>query len=225
MFVRHKRYSGTLFAFVAVCLAACAPGAAVTGAAGDAAPPSATTPLACASDPIPVAAIIEFENTTGQGGTTVVGVEEAASARLITLMKESGCYVIVERSELMTIMGQQGLESLSPVELAKAAGAGYVITGTVTRATIAAPRVSVVGVTLGNTTAQVEVDVRATDIITGVVVVSMTGEGEASSPNIAIRSIPMAGSISFDDPALGPLLAEASNDAVTQVVAAIRAAF
>ncbi len=215
----------SLVGFVALCLAACAPGAGEVGAAGEPATSSATAPETCASDPIPVVAVVDFENTTSQSGNTVIGVEEAAAARLITLMKESGCYVIVERSELVTIIGQQGLESLSPVELAKAAGAGFVVTGTVTRATVAAPRASVFGLTLGNTTAQVEIDVRATDIITGVVVVSMKGSGEASSPNIAIDRIPLAGRISYDDPAVGPLFAEAANEAVTQVVAAIRAKF
>ncbi len=192
--------------------------------------PTSTTDLSaltapCVTDPIPTVAVIEFENTTGSGGTTVVGVEEAATARLITLLKESGCYVVVERSELQTIIEKQGLESLDPIALAKAAGAGFVVTGTVTRATIAKPGGSLFGVTLGQTTAQVEVDVRATDIITGIVVVSMTGRGQASSPNVAVDRIPVAGRIAYDDPTVGPLLAEASNAAVNEVVAALRAEF
>jgi curli biogenesis system outer membrane secretion channel CsgG len=168
---------------------------------------------------------VDFENTTASHGTTIVGVEEAATARLITLMKASGCYVVVERSELVRIMEQQGLESMDPVALARAAGAGYVVTGTVTRGTIAKPGASVFGITLGETRAEVEVDVRATDIITGVVVVSMTGSGSASSPNIAVSSIPVVGYISYDDPTVGPLLAEAADQAVNQVVAALRAEF
>lgn len=200
-------------------LAACAPTA--TTSESDLAALSAP----CKSDPIPTVAIADFANTTGSQGTTVVGVEEAATARLITLMKESGCYVVVERSELLTIMQQQGMESMDPVELARAAGAGYVVTGTVTRATIAEPGASLFGVSLGETRADVEVDVRATDIITGEVVVSMTGAGNAASPNIEITRIPRAGRISYDDPTVGPLLAEAANAAVTQVVAALRAEF
>jgi len=173
---------------------------------------------------MPTVAVIEFENTTGSSGTTVVGVETAATARLITLLKESGCYIIVERSELQGIMERQGMESLDPIELAKAAGAGYVVTGTVTRATIAEPGASIFGVSLGATTAQVEVDVRATDIITGIVEVSMTGSGEASNPNLRINWV-LGTSIAFDDPTVGPLLAEAANGAVNEVVAAIRAEF
>lgn len=192
--------------------------------------PTSTTDLSaltapCVTDPIPTVAVIEFENTTGSGGTTVVGVEEAATARLITLLKESGCYVVVERSELLTIMEKQGLESLDPVALAKAAGAGYVVTGTVTRATVARPGGSLFGVTLGQTKAQIEVDVRATDIITGEVVVSKKGAGEASSPNVNISNVPVAGTVSYDDPTVGPLFAEAANAAVNQVVAALRAKF
>lgn len=195
-------------------LAACAPSTE-----------TAVMPETCRTTPPPTVAVVDFKNTTSQGGTTVVGVEDAASARLITLLKESGCYVVVERSELLTILQKQGMESLDPVSLAKAAGAGYVITGTVTRATIAKPGASLFGVTLGSTTAQIEVDVRATDIVTGVVVVSKLGLGEASSPNIAVNRIPTVGTISYNDPTVGPLFAEAANSAVTQVVAALRTAF
>jgi hypothetical protein len=53
----------------------------------------------------------------------------------------------------------------------------------------------------------------------------MTGSGQAASPNIAINRIPNAGRISYQDPTVGPLLAEAANAAVNQVVAAIRAEF
>lgn len=201
-------------------LAACAPTASAPSADATAQPASRT----CASDPIPVVAVADFDHTASGGELTVAGVEEAASARLITLLKSSGCYDVVERSELLTIMQRQGMESLDPVELARAAGAGYVVTGTVTRATIARPGASVFGFTVGATTAQVEIDVRATDIITGQVVVSRTGSGQASNPNIATNRIP-AGTISFNDPTVGPLLAEAANAAVEQVVAAIRNTF
>lgn len=201
---------------LALAMAACAP---TTGSAPVAAPDAP-----CVSDERPVVAVIEFQNTTGQFGTTVTGVEEAATARIITLMKESGCYVIVEQSELQNVMMQQGLESMAPAALAEAAGAGYVVTGTVTRATIAEPGVSLFGLSLGETRADVEVDVRATDIITGTVVVSETGRGTASSPNIAFDRIP-AGDISYDDPTLGPVLADASAIAVEQVVGFIRAEF
>ncbi len=182
-------------------------------------------PGVCVSANRPVIAVIDFENTAGaSGGTTVIGVEEAAAARLITLLKESDCYVIVERSELIGIMEQQGLESMDPVSLARAAGAGYVVTGVVTRATIAAPQVAAFGVSLGATRAQVEIDVRATDIITGEVVVSKIGAGEASNPNISVSHL-IGTSVSYNDPTVGPLLAQAANTAVTQVVNAIRTAF
>ena len=210
-----KRAVPVLAVFTLI-FAACAP---TTGA-----DPSAALNAPCASEEPPVVAIVEFQNTTGRFGTTVTGVEEAATARIITLMKESGCYVIVEQSELQNIMMQQGLESMAPEALAEAAGAGYVVTGTVTRATIAEPGVSLFGLTLGETRADVEVDVRATDIITGPVVVSETGQGTASSPNIAFDRIP-AGDISYDDPTVGPILAEASAAAVRQVVGFIRAEF
>ncbi|HRP47381.1 MAG TPA: CsgG/HfaB family protein, partial [Trueperaceae bacterium] len=91
--------------------------------------------------------------------------------------------------------------------------------------TVARPGGSLFGVTLGQTKAQIEVDVRATDIITGVVVVSMKGSGEASSPNINIDNVPLAGTVAYNDPAVGPLFAEAANSAVSQVVAALRAKF
>lgn len=204
-----------LLSLAAFLLAACAPSA-----------DSLSAPDRCLTEPIPTVAVVDFQNTTSQGGgVSVVGVEDAASARLITLLKESGCYVVVERSELLKIMQQQGLESLDPVSLAKAAGAGYVVTGTVTRATVARPGGSLFGVTVGATRAEVEVDVRATDIITGEVVVSHKGSGEASSPNIAANRVPVAGSVRYDDPAVGPLFAEAANSAINQVVNALRNSF
>ncbi|MDZ7708210.1 MAG: CsgG/HfaB family protein [Trueperaceae bacterium] len=203
---------------LALLLAACAPTTATSGA------DLSALDAACATEPAPVVAVVQFENTTGRFGTTVTGVEEAATARLITLLKESGCYDIVEQSELQNVMMQQGLESMEPEALARAAGAGYVITGTVTRATIAEPGVSVFGVSLGETRADVEVDVRATDIITGSIVVSETGTGTATSPNIAVDRIP-AGRIAYDDPTVGPILADASAAAVREVVAFIRAEF
>jgi curli biogenesis system outer membrane secretion channel CsgG len=219
--MRHTRLAALALA-TSLLAAACAP-TATEGRGGQT--DLAAQDAACAQEPPPVVAVVDFENTTASHGTTIVGVEEAATARLITLMKASGCYVVVERSELVRIMEQQGLESMDPVALARAAGAGYVVTGTVTRGTIAKPGASVFGITLGETRAEVEVDVRATDIITGVVVVSMTGSGSASSPNIAVSSIPVVGYISYDDPTVGPLLAEAADQAVNQVVAALRAEF
>ena len=180
--------------------------------------------LPCQNEPPPTVAVIEFENTTSRSGTHVTGMEDAATARLITLMKESACYQVVEQSALQGLIVEQGLESMDPVDLAKAAGAGFVITGTVTRATIAEPGLAAFGVSVGATTAEVEVDVRATDIITGEVVVSMTGAGNASSPDIAVDRIP-AGRISYDDPTVGPLLAEASAQAVNRVMAALRTTF
>lgn len=214
-----NRVLPTLVATLAVLIAACAP---TTAPSSDAAMAALDAP--CATEPPPVVAVIQFDNTTGRYGTTVTGVEEAATARLITLLKESGCYEIVEQSELQNVMMQQGLESMEPEALARAAGAGYVITGTVTRATIAEPGVSVFGFSLGETRADVEVDVRATDIITGSIVVSETGTGTASSPNVAVDRIP-AGRISYDDPTVGPILADASAAAVREVVGFIRASF
>ncbi len=218
--MRERRLFASAVAVAAMVMAACAPTASTSGPGSEPA-----LPAACVQTPPPTVAVVDFENTTAQFGTTVVGVEDAASARLITLLKESGCYVVVERSELITIMQAQGLESMDPVSLARAAGAGYVITGTVTRATIAEPGASLFGISLGETRAHVEVDVRATDIITGEVVVSMTGAGTASSPNIAVSRIPQLGTIRYDDPTVGPLLADAAQTAVTEVVAALRSAF
>lgn len=213
--MRRSVVATACLALTVFLLAACAPTAETV-----------TAPDKCLTQPAPTVAVVDFQNTTSQGGgVSVVGVEDAATARLITLLKESGCYIVVERSELLTIMQQQGLEALDPVSLAKAAGAGYVITGTVTRATVARPGASLFGVTVGSTKAQVEVDVRATDIITGEVVVSHKGSGEASSPNIAANRVPVAGSVRYDDPAVGPLFAEAANSAINQVVNALRNSF
>jgi curli biogenesis system outer membrane secretion channel CsgG len=177
----------------------------------------------CKQDPLPVVAVVDFRNTTATYGTTVAGVEDAAVARLITLLLDTRCVVVVERSELQRIISQQGMESLDPTALARAAGAGYVVTGVVTRATIAAPQVGLMGMRVGVTRAQVEVDVRLTDIITGEVVVSKVGEGAAANANLSVRAI--GTTISFSDPNLGPLLAEAADKAIQDVVRALRTIF
>jgi len=201
---------------LAVLVAACAPTTATTDAAD---------PRPCANDPKPVVAVIEFENTTGSsGGLNVTGLETAATARLITLLENSGCYEIVERSELQAILAAQGLESMAPEVLARAAGAGYVVTGAVTRATIDRPGISALGLTVGNVRAEVAVDVRATDLITGRVVVSQTGVGGAQRANVSISQLPI-GTISFSNPTWEPLLADAADAALAEVVRSIRSRF
>jgi curli biogenesis system outer membrane secretion channel CsgG len=201
---------------LAVLAAACAPTTATTDAAD---------PRPCVNDPKPVVAVIEFENTTGRsGGLNVTGLETAATARLITLLENSGCYEIVERSELQAILAAQGLESMAPEVLARAAGAGYVVTGAVTRATIDRPGISALGLTVGNVRAEVAVDVRATDLITGRVVVSQTGVGGAQRANVSISSLPI-GTIAFNNPTWEPLLADAADGALAEVVRSIRSRF
>jgi curli biogenesis system outer membrane secretion channel CsgG len=201
---------------LAVLAAACAPTTATTDAAD---------PRPCVNDPKPIVAVIEFENTTGRsGGLNVTGLETAATARLITLLENSGCYEIVERSELQAILTAQGLESMAPDVLARAAGAGYVVTGAVTRATIDRPGISALGLTVGNVRAEVAVDVRATDLITGRVVVSQTGVGGAQRANVSISSLPI-GTVAFNNPTWEPLLADASDAALAEVVTSIRTRF
>jgi curli biogenesis system outer membrane secretion channel CsgG len=201
---------------LAMLVAACAPTTATSDAAGQ---------RACVHDPRPIVAVIEFENTTGSsGGLNVTGLETAATARLITLLENSGCYEIVERSELQKILAAQGLESMRPEALARAAGAGYVITGAVTRATIDRPGVSALGITVGNVRAEVAVDVRATDLVTGRVVVSRTGMGSAQRANLSISQLPI-GTIAFTNATWEPLLADASDAALAEVVTSIRTRF
>jgi curli biogenesis system outer membrane secretion channel CsgG len=205
-------------ASLALLVAACAPTTATTDGA-------AVNPGVCVHDPKPVVAIIEFENTTGRaGGLNVTGLETAATARLITLLENSGCYEIVERSELQAILAAQGLESMAPEALARAAGAGYVVTGAVTRATIDRPGVTALGITVGNVRAQVAVDVRATDLVTGRVVVSQTGVGDAQRANLSISQLPI-GTVSFSNPTWEPLLADAADAALAEVVGSIRSRF
>jgi curli biogenesis system outer membrane secretion channel CsgG len=205
-------------ASLALLVAACAPTTATTDGA-------AVNPGVCVHEPKPVVTIIEFENTTGRaGGLNVTGLETAATARLITLLENSGCYEIVERSELQAILAAQGLESMAPEALARAAGAGYVVTGAVTRATIDRPGVTALGITVGNVRAQVAVDVRATDLVTGRVVVSQTGVGDAQRANLSISQLPI-GTVSFSNPTWEPLLADAADAALAEVVGSIRSRF
>lgn len=176
--------------------------------------------ITCKQEIPPVLAVVDFENVTGGFGVTITGVETAANARMITLLKRTGCYELVEKSTLQKLAEEEDVESDDPIELAKAAGAGYVITGTVTRATIDEPNFSMLGVNVGVVNAQIEVDVRATDIITGEIVVSMTGIGNASDTNVEFNPLPF-GSVAYENSEYSPLLADASANAVSQVTQAI----
>lgn len=176
--------------------------------------------ITCKQDVPPVLAVVDFENVTGGFGITITGVETAANARMITLLKRTGCYEVVEKSTLQKLIEDEEVESTDPIELAKAAGAGYVITGTVTRATIDEPNFSMLGVSVGVVNAQIEVDVRATDILTGEIVVSMTGVGNATDTNVEFNPLPF-GSVAYENSEYSPLLADASANAISQVTQAI----
>lgn len=176
--------------------------------------------ITCKQETRPVVAVVDFENVTGGFGITITGVESAANARMITLLKRTGCYDVVEKSILQDLITGEEVEATDPVALAEAAGAGYVITGTVTRATIDEPNLSLLGLNVGMVTAQIEVDVRATDIVTGEIVVSMTGIGNASDTNIEFNPLPF-GSVAYDNSEYNPLLADASANAIGQVTQAI----
>lgn len=201
---------------VALLLASCSP--SVDGNVVTDASPQATG-LACKTDPAPKVAVIEFGNTSRTNGSTVTGIEVAATARLITLLKNSTCYEVLEQSQLQTLIEDQGLESTSPEELAAAAGAAYVITGAVTEATIDKPSASLFGFSSGSAIASIKVDVRATDVITGQVVVSQTGEGSSRNRSFAA---PIG---ALENSEEGRLFALASDQAVGDVVLAIREKF
>ena len=181
-------------------MAACAPAAGSTT--------TSAQPGACVTSPAPTVAVANFQNSSAPGGITVIGVESAATARLITMLKSSNCYQVIETDSATVVP----------------AGTDYVITGTVTRATIGTPSARMFGISVGATTAQVEIDVRAVQVATGAVAVSVRGAGDASNPNIATNRIP-GGTVSFNDSAVGPLLAEAADEAVSQVLQALRARF
>jgi len=176
--------------------------------------------ITCVQETLPVVAVVDFENVTGGFGVTITGVEAAANARMITLLKRTGCYEIVDGSILTELVQDEDIESENPIELAKAAGANYVITGTVTRATIDEPNLSLLGLNVGMVTAQIEVDVRATDIVSGEIIVSMTGIGNASDTNVEFNPLPF-GSVAYENTEYSPLLADASANAVSQVTQAI----
>ena len=193
-------------------LAACAPTASspATVTAQD---------ITCHAAEAPTVAIVGFQNTTGgTGGLNVIGVEEAAVARLTTLMVNSGCYRVIEKSHLQRLIEEQGFESLDPVELARAAGAAYVITGVVTRATLDQPSGGIAGFGGGLSKAQVSVDVRATDAVTGAIAASVDARGEATSPQVNLSGVPLVGQVSMQNPSIGPIFADAAEVAMVQVV-------
>ena len=179
----------------------------------------------CATFPPPTVAVVEFGNTTGRYGITVIGAESAATARMITLLLGTGCYDVLEADQVRNVMARQGLQPTQAEAIGRATGALYVVTGAVTRATFRQPRMAAFGVRLGANEAEVEVDVRVTEVASGRVVVSMTGYGSAMVPQVSVHAIPAAGTISFEDRNLGPALADAATDALIDVVAEIRRTF
>ncbi|MEX2536289.1 MAG: CsgG/HfaB family protein [Trueperaceae bacterium] len=207
-----KKSAWVISLVVLLVVAACAP---TTSAPAS----TAAAQVTCYDDTMPTVAIIEFENTgAGYGGAHVLGVEVAATARLINLMVNSGCYRVIEQSELQSLIAAQGLESTDPAELARAAGAGYVITGVVTRSTLSRPSGALAGFGGGVVQADISVDMRATDVITGQIVVSVDASASKRNPNISFTGVPLVGNLSAEDPTYGPLVADAAEAAMVRAL-------
>lgn len=193
-------------------VAACAP---TTSAPAS----TAAAQVTCYDDTPETVMIAEFEKVGGgYGGTNVLGVEEAARARLVNLMVNSGCYRVIEESQLQALIAGQGLESTDPAELARAAGAGYLITGVLTRSTLSRPSGGIAGFGGGFVTADVAVDMRATDVITGEIVASIDASASVRNPNFSVTGVPLAGQISYEDPTYGPLMADAAEAAMVKAL-------
>ena len=193
-------------------VAACAP---TTSAPAS----TAAAQVTCYDDTPETVMIAEFENMGGgYGGTHVLGVEEAARARLVNLMVNSGCYRVIEESQLQALIAGQGLESTDPAELARAAGAGYVVTGILTRSTLSRPSAGIAGIGGGLVTADVAVDMRATDVITGEIVASIDASSSVRNPNFRVTGVPLAGQVSYQDPTYGPLMADAAEAAMLKAL-------
>lgn len=193
-------------------IAACAPTTSAPASA-------AAAEVTCYDDTRPTVMVMEFENTSGgYGGTQVLGVDQAARARLINLMVNSGCYRVIEESQLQSLIAGQGLESTDPTELARAAGAGYVVTGVLTRSTLSRPSGGIAGFGGGVVTADVSVDMRATDVITGEIVASIDASSSVRNPNFQVTGVPLAGQISYQDPTYGPLMADAAEAAMVKAL-------
>ena len=206
-----KLYTMVSLALVLL-VAACAPTTSAPASA-------AAAEVTCYDDTQPTVMVMEFENTGGgYGGTHVLGVDEAARARLINLMVNSGCYRVIEESQLQALIACQGLESTDPAELARAAGAGYVVTGILTRSTLSRPSGGIAGFGGGVVTADVAVDMRATDVITGEIIASIDASSSVRNPNFRVTGVPLAGQISYQDPTYGPLMADAAEAAMVKAL-------
>ena len=180
---------------------------------------TAAAQVTCYDDTPETVMIAHFENLGGgYGGTHVLGVDEAARARLINLMVNSGCYRVIEESQLQSLIASQGLESTDPSELARAAGAGYLITGVLTRSTLSRPSGVIAGFGGGLVTADVAVDMRATDVITGEIVASIDASASVRNPNFRVSGVPLAGQLSYQDPTYGPLVADAAEAAMVKAL-------
>lgn len=148
-------------------------------------------------------AVMPLENISGY---TEQQVAEIMTEQLLVAIHESGMYTVVERTQLGTVIREQGFQNIAvdtskAVELGKLSGADYSMLGKVTMATvennITAQVVSRLGETFGlgdigsaagqfvhKFKGRIALDVRFVDNETGEIILAKTVEGNKSGATV-----------------------------------------
>lgn len=172
-----------------------------------------------------------FENKSGRGGERALG--DGMSAMLVTELKKTGRFIILEREDLQDIMSEQQLQEQGKVVKTTGAttgrliGAQILIRGAVTEYEAsksgggAAIAIKGIGIGGGGSTAQVGIDLRMYDTSTGEVLQSHRAVGEAKTSGLAVGGV--SGDVAFgvggwSKTPLGEATRHAINDAVKFIV-------
>ena len=135
-------------------------------------------------------AVMPLENVSGY---TQANVAQIMAEELTVAIQNSGRYSVIERSQMGTILKEQGFQSLTssdPVEVGKLSGANYSVIGKVTMATVVNnPNRSLLGGTglegfVNAVKGKVAVDIRFVNNETGEIVFAKSFEGSESGGNI-----------------------------------------
>lgn len=136
-----------------------------------------------------IVAVMPLENVAHFGDANVA---EIMTEKLIVALQNSGRYSVIERTQLATIMREQGFQNIasdSAVELGKFTGANYLLLGKVTMATVSENPIK--GLFSGSASGfvngvkgKVGVDIRFVNAETGELIFAKNFEGDKSGKTV-----------------------------------------
>ncbi len=124
--------------------------------------------------------VVGFDNKTP---SRVVGIGDAATDILGTIMQKTGCFIIIPQQDMKKILGQQSFGASGAVNPATAAkmgkilGLNAIVTGSITAYSEAEEGSDMLVYQSKNQIARVTVDYRIVDTTTGVQIMADSGQG------------------------------------------------